>query len=101
MSARVVYIGDNLQATGFALSGVQVFTPPARAEDIWKDLEQASDFADLIMLSDQYAQLLGSRLLGHLQRFPIPPVLRLPASHEHSVPVQETIKSARASLGLS
>lgn len=101
MSARVVYIGERLMASGFALSGAQVYTPSAQEDEIWRDFDQARETADLILISDLYAQLLGPRLARHLQQVSIPPVLRLPAADEQVVPARETIKSARMNLGLS
>lgn len=101
MSARVVYIGEKLLASGLALSGVRVFTPPAQAEAIWDDFSQAQAYADLILISSDYAGLLGSRLEHVQQRQPVPPVLRLPAADQRTAPVRETIQAARASLGLS
>ena len=101
MSARVVYIGEPLLASGLALSGVEVFTPPASADAVWEDFDQAQAFADLILISTEFAALLGQRLLRHEQRKPVPPVLRLPAADQQTAPVRETIQAARASLGLS
>ncbi len=101
MSARVVYIGEKLLASGLALSGVEVFTPPPQADAVWEDLDQARTYADLILLSAEYAELLGQRLRHFEQRNPVPPVLRLPAAEQRSAPVRETIQAARASLGLS
>lgn len=101
MSARVVYIGDSMQASGLALSGVRVFTPPAAREDIWDDFKQVRDDADLILISEAYAALLGPRLVHFQQQVTIPPILSIPAADQKTAPVRETIKAARASLGLS
>ena len=101
MSARVIYIGEEILATGFALSGARVMTPEPEEREIWSALEQAQKSADLVLLSDSFAQILGTRLLSHLQRLPIPPVLRIPEAQGQTAPVRETLELARASLGLS
>lgn len=101
MSARVVFIGDQLLASGLALSGVQVFTPPAEAGPIWDAFNQAQADADLVMISTDYAELLGRQLERFEKRTPIPPVLRLPAADQATAPVRSTIQAARVSLGLS
>ena len=101
MSARVVFIGERILATGFALSGAQVMTPAPREAEVWNAMELACESADLVLISGSFAQLLGDRLVRHLQRKPIPPVLRVPEAKGQRAPVQETLKFARASLGLS
>lgn len=97
----MVYIGGKLLASGFALSGVQVYSPPAQPDAIWNDFQQAQEGADLIMISQIYAQLLGARLVRYQQRKPVPPVLCLPEVDSQTTPVRKTIYDARASLGLS
>lgn len=101
MSARVVFIGEKLQASGFALSGARVLTPVASADAIWDDFIQTRDNADLILISEAYAALLGPRLVRYQQQVTIPPVLSIPAPDRKAAPVRDTIKAARASLGLS
>ena len=101
MSARVVYIGEKLLASGLALSGVEVFTPPPQPDAVWEDFDRVQAYADLVLISTDFADLLGQRLTRFEQRKPVPPVLRLPAAEQQSAPVRETIQSARASLGLS
>ncbi len=101
MSARVVFIGEKLQASGLALSGARVLTPGASADAIWDDFIQARDDADLILISEAYAALLGARLVRYQQQVTIPPVLSIPAPDQKTAPVRETIRAARASLGLS
>ena len=80
---------------------MQVYTPTAEAEAIWRDFKQAQSIADLILRSADYAAVLGSRLQRAQQLTPVPPVLRLPAADAATAPVRETIQEARASLGLS
>lgn len=101
MSARLVFIGEKLQASGFALTGARVLTPPVSADAIWDDFVQARDDADLILITEAYAALLGPRLARYQQQVTMPPVLSIPASDQKTAPVRETIKAARASLGLS
>ena len=101
MSAHVVFIGEQILATGFALSGAQVMSPAPREDEVWNALELACESADLVLITEPCAQLLGSRLVRHLQRQPIPPVLRIPEAEGQTAPVRETLKFARASLGLS
>ena len=101
MSARVAFIGDSLLASGLALSGVQVYTPPAEAAAIWEDFKQARANVDLVLISVDYAELLGEQLVRFETRTPIPPVLRLPAANQSTAPVRKTIQAARTSLGLS
>ncbi len=101
MSARVVYIGDKLMASGFRLSGASVFTPQARADAIWSSVEQARDSADLILISQPYATLVAARLARFQLKTPIPPVLCLAEAGEHTVPARAAIDTAKISLGLS
>lgn len=101
MSARVVYIGDKLMASGFRLSGASVFTPQAHADAIWSSIEQARDSADLILISQAYASLVAARLAHFQQKTPIPPVLCLAEAGEQTVPARATIDAAKISLGLS
>ncbi len=101
MTARVVYIGDKLMADGFRLSGAQVFTPKARADAVWSSFQQASENADLIMISQSHAGLITARLSRFQQRTPVPPVLRLPEVGENTTPARATIDAAKISLGLS
>jgi vacuolar-type H+-ATPase subunit F/Vma7 len=101
MTARVVYIGDKLMATGFRLSGAQVFTPKAQADSVWSSFQLASENADLIMISQSHAGLIAARLNRYQRRTPVPPVLCLPEAGEYTTPARATIAAAKISLGLS
>lgn len=101
MSARVAFIGEALLASGFALSGAQVYTPPAKADAIWNEFEQVREQADLILISEAFAEQVRERLNRYQQFNPVPPVLCVPALNQREAPVRATIQAARASLGLT
>lgn len=101
MTARVVYIGDSLMASGFVLSGARVFKPQAEADAVWGSFLEASEDADLIMISETYARLVSARLERYQQKTAIPPVLKLPETGKNTSPVRATIQAAKTSLGIS
>ena len=101
MTARVTYIGDKLMATGFMLTGARVFTPAEHADEIWGNFQKALKDADLILISQIYADLIEAHLSSYKQTTPIPPVLILPSAGLQAGSVRATITEARNSLGLT
>jgi vacuolar-type H+-ATPase subunit F/Vma7 len=92
-----VYIGDEVDAAGYRLAGVQVYTPDAGM--LREALRAAGKTASLIMLSARLAGLLPVAELEHLQSQIRPALLVVPDLSRGTAPPDLASRLRRA-LGL-
>ncbi len=95
---RAVFIGDEPLATGFFLAGVECQPAQRDRAGRWRQLLDARQRGDLVILSADFARDLRSRIDQLLIEGPLPPVLVLPEPGGQAR--SHAIESARRSLGL-
>ena len=73
---QVIFIGDEITAAGFRLAGVTCHTP--ERDELSDLLTKERDGCDLIMITAQYAYLLGGRAIDEMALWAHPLVAVLP-----------------------
>lgn len=101
MSLRVSYIGDSPTSTGFALLGVTPYASPTESAAVWNAVLQAHGQSDLVIVNQEHAQTVTSRLESLIRQRPIPPIVIVPSiDSDHAL--QDTATDvARRVLGIS
>lgn len=79
MSLRVSYIGDPLTSTGFALVGVTPYSSSTESAAVWNAVLRAREQSDLVILNEDHAHSVKSRLEALIRQWPIPPVVIVPS----------------------
>ncbi len=98
---RLCYVGEPVTATGFALIGASVHTPPVEARLVWPLLLKLRAHTDLLLLNRAHAECVASQLARLLNEAPLPPVLVLPGMDRDEQPLSEITEAARRILGLA
>lgn len=78
--AVVVFIGDEVTAAGYRLSGVDVYV--TESSDVEYVVKQACEHASLVLIGSNVVKGLGSRQLDDLLASTEPPVLVVPDVRE-------------------
>ncbi len=95
---RAVFIGEEPLATGFFLAGVDCQPSRRDRAERWRQLLDARQRCDLVILTAEFARDLRSRIDQLLIDGPMPPVLVLPETGGQGR--SHAIDSVRRSLGL-
>lgn len=97
MGGGVVFIGDELTAAGFRMAGIRVVTPgqgEARAR-----FDEARAEADMIYITPEFAEEVGSAVLDEAMRGASPVVLIVPDLNR-ALPVPNLPAKVLGILGL-
>lgn len=101
MSLRVSYIGDALTSTGFALVGVTPYSAPTESAAVWDAVLQARERSDLVIVNQDHARTVTSRLEALIRRRPIPPVVIVPSVDSDHALQDSATAVARRLVGIS
>ena len=101
----VHYIGGNTVSLGAALVGARVHSPAPDAATILDVLQAARNAADLVLIEEELAFIVGKDLDDLVNEHAYPPILVLPGDIQtdahRSETVRGTIERARAILGMT
>ncbi len=101
MSLKVSYIGDPLTSTGFALVGVRPYSSSTESAAVWNAILQAREQSDLVILNQEHAHSVKSRLEALIRQRPIPPIVIIPSIDTDHALQDSVIDTARRVLGVS
>ncbi len=101
MSLRVSYIGDPLTSTGFALVGVTSYSSSTESAAVWDAVLQARQQSDLVILNQDHAHSVKSRLEALIRQWPVPPVVIVPSIDTEHALQDSVVDIARRLLGIS
>ncbi len=101
MSMRVVYIGEALAAAGFSVAGARVHAPVAEASAVWELVTREREHCDLLILNQDHADTVASRLRELIHAQPAPPVMVIPAMSKADAMLPDIALEARQTLGLA
>jgi len=95
----IVFIGDELTASGFRLAGagIEVVTP--KAGDISAAFERARQQADVVLVGADVARLLPDETLQAAIEMPHPVVAVIPDIRGHAAP-PDTARRIKTALGI-
>ena len=92
-----VYIGDEVSAAGFRLTGIQVHVP--QADNLMKLIRTACEQASLVLISAASARDIPANELNALLAGSAPAVVIVPDVHGH-IPMPDLVLRARKQLGM-
>ena len=92
-----VFVGDEVNAAGFRLAGVQVHTPAAGG--LAEAIAWARDNAPLVLISAEIANRLPAPELDRLLARTTPPVVVVPDVH-NKIPMSDLAIRLRRQLGV-
>ena len=81
---QVIFIGDEVTATGFRLAGVACHSP--ERNELLNLLAEQRDECDLIMITAQFAAWLGADMVEKMALWSRPLVAILPDIRNHQTP---------------
>ncbi len=89
-----------MTSTGFALVGVVPYAAAAESAAVWDALLRAREQSDLLILNQEHAHTVKSRLEALLRQQPIPPVVIVPSIDSDHALQDSVIDEARRVLGI-
>lgn len=94
------YVGDRVTAASLRLAGVRAFTPDANDVEIWRAIEEARHQSALVIVDQDCAERVGTRLEDAIVENPDPPVVVLPSFAGDDRLHRGASRRARLLLGL-
>ncbi len=92
-----VFIGNEVDAAGYHLAGLQIRTPSA--DQLLDAVQWARDHAPLVLISAELAQYLPASVVDSLLAGVTPPVVIVPTLHSR-VPMPDLATRLRRELGV-
>ena len=100
MAFKFSYIGHPLSGLGFALIGARQFSPEPDRAAVLQALDTARRDSELVLIENEYAELIAEHLRETVLTQPEPPIAVVPCLHEDDELSDLSIREARVVLGI-